>query len=423
MTGPPRLFVHAGIRTPFGRLDGSLRDLSADDLGAAAVREVVLRTGIDPGTLDGVICGNVGQGAHAPNVARVIALRAGIPRSVEAMTVHRNCASGFEAVTTAAQRLEAGRGSRFLVVATESMSQYPLLFRARGKAWFSRLARSRSVWDKLRTIAQWRPSMFAPEIALLRGLEDPVVDLGMGDTAEILAREWDITREEQDAFAARSHERALAAREHLRGETFDIAHANGVLRDDEGVRTDSTIERLARLRTAFDREFGSVTAGNSSQITDGAVALIVGGEDAFPEHAGDPLGYVDDYAYAGCDPERMGLGPVHALHALYPKSALPEFDVVEINEAFAAQVLACQKALKYPGYARDVLGRPAPLGSFPEESLNPNGGAIALGHPVGATGARLVLTALRELTRRGGARALATLCVGGGQGAAVTLRR
>ena len=209
----------------------------------------------------------------------------------------------------------------------------------------------------------------------------------------------------------------------LAEETFDIAHGRGLLRDDEGVRDDSTPERLARLRTVFDRQFGSVTAGNSSQITDGAVALLVGREDAFPAITDPPLGRIDDFAYAGCDPRRMGLGPVHALHRLFPDGPLPAFDVVEINEAFAAQVLACQKALADPTFTTDVLGRSAPLGAFPESTLNPNGGSIALGHPGGATGARLVLTALHELRRRNGSRALATLCIGGGQGAALSLRR
>ena len=417
-----RLCILQGIRTPLGKMDGALRGLGADDLGTLALRELILRTGIDTTLLDAVVCGNVGQGPSAPNIARVIALRAGVSSDVEAMTVHRNCASGFEAVTQCAQRLQAGRGRLFAAVATESMTSYPLLFRPRAVAWFKQLQRSRSAWAKLRTLLGFRPSMMAPEVALLQGLTDPVIGLGMGDTAELLAREWDVSREAQDAFAASSHLKALGARERLREETFDVAHAKGVLRDDEGVRDDSTPERLARLRTVFDRRHGSVTAGNSSQLTDGAVALLVGDEACARELDLEPLGFLDEWAYAGCDPRRMGLGPLHAVHRLFPDRPMPDFDLVEINEAFAAQVLACVKAFPDARYAADVLGRDAPLGEIPTERLNVNGGAIALGHPVGMTGARLVLTALKELPRRGGSEALVTLCVGGGQGGALRLR-
>jgi len=402
-------------------MDGALRRLGADDLGTLALRELLLRTDVDPSRLDTVVCGNVGQGPDAPNIGRVIALRAGVPESVEAMTVHRNCASGFEAITQCALRLRAGRGDLFAAVATESMSNYPLLFRPRAVAWFKRLQRARSVWARMRTLVGFRPSMISPEAALIRGLTDPVVGMGMGDTAELLAREWAISRSAQDGFAAESHRKALAGRDKLREETFDVVHQGGVLRDDEGVRDDSTPERLARLRTVFDRRHGSVTAGNSSQITDGAVALLVGDERWAETMGLTPLGFLDEWAYAGCDPRRMGLGPVHAMSRLHPDAPLPDYDLIEINEAFAAQVLACLRAAEDGDYARDVLSRDDPLGTIPTERLNVNGGAIAMGHPVGMTGARLVLTSLLELRRRHGSRALATLCIGGGQGGALSL--
>ncbi|MAG58137.1 MAG: acetyl-CoA C-acyltransferase [Planctomycetes bacterium] len=422
MTQEVALHVLAGIRTPLGKAGESLANHQAEDLGTLAAREVILRAGVDPELIDGVVCGNVGQNANAPNVARVIALRAGVPESAPAWTVHRNCASGFEAVTQAATQLAAGRGRLYLVVATESMSNYPLIFRSRARDWFLRLSRSRSVWKKLKTFLAFRPAMMAPEIALMKGLTDPVVGLGMGETAELLARDWHLSREAQDAFAARSHEKALAGREQLRDETFDVVHDRGVLRDDEGVRTDSTPERLARLRTVFQKKHGTVTAGNASQITDGAVALLVGDEDMVREIGTDPLGRLESYAYAGCDPARMGLGPVHAAHRLFPNAPVPECDVYEINEAFAAQVLACCHAGRDTRWCHDVLGRTTPLFDIPEDRLNVNGGAIALGHAVGMTGARLVLTALHELRRRHGTRALVSLCIGGGQGGALMLR-
>jgi len=418
----PSLHVIAGIRTPLGKAGESLADYQAEDLATLAVREVLLRTAVDPSLVDGLICGNVGQNANAPNVSRVIALRAGLPHATPAFTVHRNCASGFEAVTQCALQVAGGCGHLFLAVATESMSNYPLLFGRRARDWFIRLSRARTTPAKLRTFLGFRPGMMAPEIALLRGLTDPVIGLGMGETAEILARDWNISRQEQDAFAARSHTRALDARVRIREETCDVAYPGGVLRNDEGVREDSTPERLARLRTVFQKRHGTVTAGNASQITDGAVALLVGDDEALRRTGLEPLGRVDAFAYAGCDPARMGLGPVHAAHRLSPDAPLDDLDLVEINEAFAAQVIACLRAGRDPDYSRNALGRDRPLWDLDEDRLNVNGGAIAIGHPVGMTGARLVLTALHELRRRKGSRALVSLCVGGGQGGAIMLR-
>ena len=421
MTG---LAIFAGVRTPFGRAGGFLKDLYAEDLGALAVRELLLRTGCDAARLDGVIVGNVGQGARAANVARVISLLAGVPDHVPAWTVHRNCASGFEAVTQAADQLTAGRGKLWLVVGVESMSNYPFEFNDAARAFFGRLSRAKGFGAKLGALASWRPKMLAPRIALLEGLKDPVAGLGMGQTAELLAREWSITREEQDAFAAESHRRALAAKDALQEETFDVVTAAGLLRDDEGVRTDSTPERLGRLKPAFDKTaHASVTAGNSSQITDGAVALLVGEESAGRAAGLTPLGSLTNYAYAALEPERMGLGPVYALDKLFKGRPVPwdAVDVVEINEAFAAQTIACVRAAADAAWCKAKFGRETAIGPIPEDRLNRQGGAIALGHPVGASGARLVLSSLLALRRRGGRRALVTLCVGGGQGGALDL--
>jgi acetyl-CoA acetyltransferase family protein len=397
-----------GVRTPFCKAGTDLARLGADELGRIVVSTLLAKTALDPATIDEVIFGCVGQPVDAANVARVIALRAGIPNHVPAVTVHRNCASGFEAFTQAYERFKAGRGSVFVVGGAESMSQIPLLFRDSTARKFTALARAKSLTQKAAVAASFRPADFQPRIGLQLGLTDPVCGLNMGETAEVLAREFQIGRKEQDEFALRSHRLTADAQQKLAEEICPVyLTTNGAkaVAADNGVRPDQTLEALGRLRPVFDKKFGTVTAGNSSQITDGAVALLVMSESKAAELGYEPLGRLITYNYSGCDPERMGLGPVFAIQ----KTGIPlaEADLIEINEAFAAQVLAVLKTL------RDV----------PMEKLNVNGGAIALGHPVGATGARLILTALKELKRRNGNKALVSLCVGGGQGGAIWFER
>lgn len=415
------LHVIAGIRTPFCRMGTDFDGLTADDLGRHACAALLLRTGIDPAEISEVIFGCVAQPAEAANVARVIALRSGIPQRVPAVTVQRNCASGMEAITTAHQRMACGQGELFLVGGTESMSNIPLLYQKSAARKFAALSRAREIGPRITALADFGPTDFKPRVGLELGLTDPFSGLIMGDTAEILAREFDISRERQDAFAAASHRKALVSLEVLADEIAPVHLPGKAVTRDNGIRNDSTPEKLAKLRPIFDRRTGTVTAGNSSQITDGAVALLVGSEEAAARIGIEPLGKLVGYAYAGCDPRRMGLGPVPAislachLTGLSPDAA----DVVEINEAFAAQVLAVLAALRDPG----KCGCESPSVEISPEKINRRGGAIALGHPVGATGARLVLTALHQLREIGGKRALATLCVGGGQGAALWLER
>ena len=421
------LHILAAVRTPFARAGTDLAGLDAVELGRAATTALLARSGIDPQVIDEVIFGCVGQPAHAQNVARVIALRSGIPESRPAMTVHRNCASGLEALATAHAKLCAGQGEVFLVGGTESMSNLPLQFPRGALAKFATLAGARRPDRRLAALAAFRPADFAPVAALRLGLTDPVVEMNMGETAELLAREFQISREAQDAFALRSHQRALAAADLRRGEIAPLYLADQGFRpvlDDNGLRADSSLDKLARLRPLFDRDHGSVTAGNSSQVSDGAVALLVAGDAAVARHGWQPLGRLSAYACTGCDPRRMGLGPVRALDALLHRTGLrlDQADLVELNEAFAAQVLAVLQCLKEPASARRA-GLDSPLGEIAEEQLNPRGGAIALGHPVGASGARLALTALDQLRHSGGHRALVSLCVGGGQGAAALLER
>ncbi len=422
----PRLVIIDGVRTPFCKMGTDLARLGADELGRIAVNALLTRTGLDPALIDEVIFGCVAQPAEAANVARVIALRAGIPEAVPAFTVHRNCASGLEAFTQAFEKMTAGRGSIFLVGGTESMSQVPLLFKPSAAAKFGHVARAKSAFQKLRSIAAFRPSDFQPRIGLQLGLTDPVCGMNMGETAELLAREHGITRELQDAFALESHTRALAARDKLAEEICPVyLPAKSPVTIDNGPRQNQSLEMLGRLRPVFEIKTGTVTAGNASQITDGAVALLVMTEEKARELGFTPLGALTGYAYAGCDPARMGLGPVFAMARAEEKTGLnlEQADLVEINEAFAAQVLAVLKCLKSEEFARKSLRRDRHVGKIPKDRLNVNGGAIALGHPVGATGARLVLSSLKELERRQAKRALVSLCVGGGQGAAIWLER
>jgi acetyl-CoA acetyltransferase family protein len=419
------LVILAGVRTPFSRAGTTLAEFDAVELGRNAVSGLLIKTGVDPAVVDETIIGCVGQPADATNVARVIALRAGIPNDKPAMTVQRNCASGLEAITTAQERAVAGQGEVFVVGGTESMSQMPLLFRQEAALKFAMLARAKTFGAKARAVAAFRPMDFAPLIALKLGLTDPVANLNMGETAELLAREFGITREVQDAFAVRSHLRAAQSMDALREEivpAFAGRKEVKVIAEDNGIRPDSSMEKLAKLSPIFDSRYGSVTAGNSSQVTDGAVALLVATE-AMAEKLGiRPLGRLVSHAYTGCDPARMGLGPVKAMHLALQRAGwkLDDAEIVEINEAFAAQTLAVIKCLKDKVSARRA-GLDEPLGELDETRLNPQGGAIALGHPVGASGSRLVLTALKQLQRSGKKRALVSLCVGGGQGGAACL--
>jgi acetyl-CoA acetyltransferase family protein len=427
-----RLVIIDGLRTPFSKMGTDLAALGADELGRVAVNALLTRTGIDPAIVDEVIFGCVGQPADAANVARVIALRAGIPKSVPAITVHRNCASGCEAITQAQEKIAAGRGSIYIVGGTESMSNYPLLYKQSAAEKFTRLSRARTFGQRLKAFAAFRPADFQPRVGLMLGLTDPVCGLNMGETAEVLAREFAISRAEQDEFALRSHQRAIAAREKLSAEicpifpalNFERRTSNSVVQDN-GPRENQTMEALAKLKPVFDRKTGSVTAGNSSQITDGAVALLVMSESKANELGLKPLGVLVGYAYAGCDPSRMGLGPLHAIAEAEKRTnlKLADADLIEVNEAFAVQTLAVMRGAGSGKYARECLKREQPLGEMPVEKLNVNGGAIALGHPVGASGARLALTSLKELQRRNQKRALVTVCVGGGQGAALWLER
>ncbi len=413
-----------GVRTPFAKAFGPLASVPAQDLGRIAATAVFDRAGIRPDQIDQVVFGNVAQPPDAANIARVIALTAGVPRDRIALTVHRNCASGMEAVTTAAQLVRLGEARVVLAGGTESMSRIPLLYNREATELFLRLGRAKKWYQHLAALLKFRPRHFKPVPGVQLGLTDPVCGLIMGETAELLADDFGITRQEQDAWALESHRRAADAQKNgrLAEEITPVsAEAAGrAVTEDVGLRKDQTLEALARLKPFF-RKGGTVTVGNSCQITDGAAAVVVMDGAAARAEGRRPLGYLRGYAYAGCDPSRMGLGPVFATSKLFEKMnlTLADVDLVELNEAFAAVVLANERAFASDEFARRHLGRDRALGELDRARLNVNGGAIALGHPVGATGTRLIVTLLKELRRRGLRRGLATLCVGGGQGGAV----
>lgn len=420
-TDDEALAVIAGVRTPFAKAFTALSAVPADELGRVAFLGALERAGLGPDAIDEVVFGNVASPADASNVARVIALRAGLPHDRPAHTVNRNCASGMEALHAAWQILRENRAEVVLAGGTESMSQVPLLWDPRMKDWLLQVRKGRG-WRKWLAVTQLRPSFFRPIPGLELGLTDPTCRLNMGQTAEILAREFSISRKEQDAFALRSHQRAVAAwsRGFFSQEVVPVPSAQGLCQD-VGPRAQQTLAALEKLPPIFDRTAGSITAGNSCPITDGAVAMVVMLARTARERGLTPLGYIRATAVAGCEPRRMGLGPVFAIHRLLNTTGrtLRDFELFEINEAFSAQVLACVRALNSATFCREELGAEAAWGELDPERLNVNGGAIALGHPVGASGARLVLTLLRALRERGERQGLAALCVGGGQGMAM----
>lgn len=410
--------IIAGVRTPFAKAFGPLAGVHAADLGRHATQALLRRASLHPEQVDQVVFGNVGTLADAANIARVIALKSGIPQDRIAHTVHRNCASGVEAITTAAQLIALGEAASVVAGGVESMSQVPLLYGPEATALFLKLGRARGWKERVGTLVRFRPRHFKPVPALKLGLTDPVSGLIMGETAEVLAEEFGVTRQQQDEFALLSHRRAVDAQK--RGVFSEEIEPLGDVKQDVGPRANQSLEALAKLKPFF-RKDGTVTVGNSCQITDGAVAvLVMPGEKARAEGR-TPLGYLRAFAYAGCDPRRMGLGPVYATNKVLQKTglSLQDIDLIEINEAFAAQVLANERAFASPQFAAKELGRSEPLGELARDRTNVNGGAIALGHPVGATGTRLVVALLYELKRRRKKRGLVTLCVGGGQGAAL----
>lgn len=425
-TGRP-VYIVDGARSPFLRARGKPGPFHASDLAFQSGRALLARQPFRPGDLDQVILGCVMPGPDEANIARVVALRLGCDERVPAWTVQRNCASGLQALDCAAQDISSGRSDLVLAGGVESMSHAPVLLGTEMVAWLGALNAARTPGAKLKVFSQLRPKHLKPIIGLLRGLTDPIVGLNMGQTAEILAHRFQISREQMDRFALRSHQRLAQAQTqgHL-DEIETLYDSRGNYYDhDDGVRTDSSIEKLASLKPAFDRPFGKVTAGNSAQITDGAAWLVLASEDAVSRYDLPVLGRILDSQWAGLDPRQMGLGPVYAMAPIMQRQQLnsQDIDCWEINEAFAAQVLACLSAWQDDSFCREALQLESSFAPIDEDRLNVDGGGVSIGHPVGASGARIVLHALRALERHNGKRAMASLCIGGGQGGAMLIER
>jgi len=417
------VYIVDGARTPQIKARGVPGPFRAADLGVAAGRALLLRQPFSPGDLDEVIFGCVSSGPDEANIGRVISLRLGCGHHVPAWTVQRNCASGMQALDSAAKDIALGRADLVLAGGTEAMSHHPVLFNEKMAAWLAGFNRAKTLPQKLRELARLRAAHLVPVIGLLRGLTDPVVGLTMGQTTEELAHRFDISRAEMDAFALRSHQRLAAAQDNLADELVPLYDGQSVTEHDNGLRADSSLEQLAQLKPVFDLKYGRVTAGNSAQITDGAACLILASAEAVEKYRLAPRARIVDVAWSGLDPAQMGLGPAYAVAQLLQRRRwdTDAIDWWEINEAFAGQVLACLHAMTDADFCRNELGRDTPFTSIDRERLNPDGGGISLGHPVGASGARIVLHLLRVLEANAAQRGIASLCIGGGQGGAMLI--
>ena len=419
------VYVVDGARSPFLKSRNVPGPFAAADLATIAGRTLLARQPFAPEQLSEVIVGCASPSVDEVNIGRVIALRLGCGQKVPGWTVMRNCASGMQAIDSAIANIQSGRSQLVLAGGVDALSRAPLLYSDQMVMWFSRMAQARTTGAKLGMFAKLRPAMLlSPVLGIVKGLTDPVVDLLMGQTAENLAWKFGISREQMDEYSVQSHLRVSAAQKagHFAAEIVPLVGNDGTLyADDDGVRHDSSMAGLAKLQPFFDRTYGRVTPGNSSQITDGAAWLVLASEAAVQQYGLSPLGRITDTQWAGLDPAQMGLGPVHAATPILQRHglALNDLDAWEINEAFAAQILGCIHAWEDADYCKSQLGLDAPLGTLDTAKLNIDGGAIAQGHPVGASGARIVLHALNILKRSGGKRALASICIGGGQGGAV----
>ncbi len=419
----PDVYIIDGCRTPFLKAQGRPGPFSASDLAVGSAMPLLLRQPFDPRDLDEVIVGAVAPGVDEANIARIIALRLGCGYQVPAWSVQRNCASGLQAIDSALTNLVLGRSELVLAGGTEAMSHAPVLHNRQMVNWLANLNRAKSAWGKIRTLTEFRPGHLVPVFSLLKGLSDPIVGLSMGQTAENLVHRFGISRLEMDRFAVASHQRTLNAQNCGYLEEIEpiYDHEGNYYSQDDGVRSDSDIEKLARLKPVFDRKFGNVTAGNSAQITDGAAWVILASESAVNRHQLSPMGRIVAINWAALDPAKMGLGPVHATAPMLMKEDLrvTDIDYWEINEAFAAQVLSCIAAFRDDEYCKSELGLDEPLGEISLERLNVDGGAISMGHPVGASGTRIAYHLLKILSRNQARLGVATLCIGGGQGGAI----
>ncbi|MBT3981889.1 MAG: thiolase family protein [Bacteriovoracaceae bacterium] len=421
------VFIVEAKRTPQVKSGADIKDYPVPHLGIGLLKNIMDVTSLPPDAIDEVILGNTGAPPKYPNIGRIVALEAGLPQTISGYCTHRNCASGMEAASQGWLKVASGRSDLIFAGGIESMSQMPLIFGKEMTELFANVMRAKSMQDKVLALKAFRPQHLAPIIAIEQGLTDPFCSINMGQTAEILAREFGITRQDQDEYANRSHHRATAATKEgkfddeivplIIGKKFDR-----ILRHDIGPREKSTVEGLGKLKPFFEKKSGTVTVANSCPITDGGSMLLLASEDAVNKYNLKPMARMVDYHFHGLEPERMGLGPAISSHHLLKKlgMTLDQMDLIEFNEAFAAQVIACKKVMADPSISKR-WGINEKIGDLDDDKLNVNGGAIALGHPVGSTGSRLIVTLAHELKRRGGKYGLASLCIGGGQGGAVVI--
>jgi len=421
------VYLVDGSRTPFLKARGKPGPFKHAELGIFAARPVLQRMPFAAEDLDEVIMGSTMPGPDEANIARVVALRLGCGDKVPAYTVHRNCASGMQALDSAALSIASGRSDLVLAGGIEAMSRAPLLLHDNMVNWLAKWWGSKSISAKAKTLTEFSPALLKPVIALLKGLTDPVVGMNMGQTAEQIAYRFNISREMMDQFAMDSHLRLHNA--HKNGDLSEIEpifDSKGNVYDfDDGVRPDSTMDKLGSLRPAFDKPYGLVTPGNSAQITDGAAALVLASANAVEKHDLPVLARLVSTEWAALSPAEMGLGPAHAIAPLLKaqRLKLDSIDYWEINEAFAAQVLAVVAALNDRDYCKTHLGLRSVIGEIPHDKLNIHGGGVSLGHPVGTSGARIVLHLAKTLEKQNAKRGIASLCIGGGQGGAMLIER
>ncbi len=419
------VYIVDGTRTPFLKARGKPGEFWGSDLAVQTGQQLLLKNNIETDLIDEIIVGSGMPGPDEANIARVIGLRLGLPYRTMGWTVMRNCASGLQAIDSAYKDIAIGRHNIVLAGGTDAMSHTPLLFNSKMVNWFAKLNAKGSQLDKLKTMLQFRPGFMKPIIALERGLRDPVVCMDMGQTAEQLAYQFGISRKKMDEYAVSSHKKLAEAIDNkILDEVIPIFDRNGnVYKADDGLRRDSSVEKLASLKPYFDKKFGSVTPANSSQVTDGASLLLLASKESVDKYNLPVLARIKAINWAALDPKVMGLGPVYASTPLLTNNnlSLDDIDYWEINEAFAAQVLGCVAAWEDKEFCQNELGLPDKLGSIEHSKLNVNGGAIAIGHPIGASGARITLRAAKLLKANNKKLAIASLCIGGGQGGAILL--
>ena len=424
----PRVAVIAGLRTPFAKSGTHYAHLTALDLGKLVVAELVQRSGINPSDVQELVFGNVIPSVKAPNIAREVVLGTGLPRKIPGYTVGKACASANQAITAASDLIARGYADTVIAGGAESLSDVPILFSKNFSEALVTASKQKSVGGKLGAFSKIRPKDLAPDAP---AIAESTTGLTMGESAEKMAKENGISREAQDKLAFQSHTRAAAA--HASGRFKDEVMTvvvppkyDNVVDTDNLIRADTTLENLAKLRPVFDRKYGTITAGNASPLTDGAAAVLLMSEDKAKALGLKPLGFIKSYAYAATDPfDQLLQGPVFALPTALERAKvkLEDINVIEMHEAFAAQVLSNIQWLGSKKIAQEKLGRTEPVGDIDPEKINRTGGSIALGHPFGATGARIVTTVCNELQRTGEQYGLLTVCAAGGMGVAMVLER